>query len=122
MRPRSACPSDSQETTAFDDGDVDLGADSRWRREARLLQVEDAEIAGAIGGQAKRLRNPEPFDREGHGTERNRERARSADREVGTRYRDTRREAVHHDAGLRKHNVDSWTRLAFLQVILNLSQ
>ena len=46
---------DPQETAALHDARVDRDADPGRRREARRLQVEDAEVAAAVGGQAKRL-------------------------------------------------------------------
>ena len=69
------------------------------RREARRLQVEDAEIAAAVGREPERLRDAEAFDRDRHGSERNDDRPGGGEREVRCRSRHARLQAVDHDAG-----------------------
>ena len=62
-RPRDLRVRDPQETTALHDAGVDRDTDPGRHREAGRMQVEDAEVAAAVGGQAQRLFDAEAFDR-----------------------------------------------------------
>ena len=85
-----------QEAAALHDAGIDRDADAARRREARPLQVEDAEGCRCHRSwRAQGLRDSEALDRRADRADRDDDRAGGGQRERRTRHVDRRAQAVH---------------------------